>query len=97
MRIRNAYVVYIDFDGDIYSEVEGYYIFAGEDAIDEVKKLVRQAFIDLFSKKSYMYCDIDGYSISIKDVINNDELLECYIEHGNSCFGNWTIEVDKVD
>lgn len=41
MRIRNAYIVYIDFDGDIYSEVEGYYIFAGEDAINEVKKLVR--------------------------------------------------------
>lgn len=37
------------------------------------------------------------YKLKGDDVINNDELLECYIKYGNSCFGNWTIEVDKVD
>jgi len=99
MRIRNAYVVYIDFDGDIYSEVEGYYIFAGEDAINEVKELVRQALKDLYNhliKKGWSTdCDIDGCSVSLKDVINNDEVLDAYIEWGDGHFGNWTIEIER--
>ena len=101
MRIRNAYVVHIDFDSDISSSVEGYYVFAGEEAFNEVKKLVRQALKDMnthvWKRGRSMSCDIDDCSVPVEDVIDNDEILAAYIEWGNSCFGNWTIEVNKFD
>ena len=99
MRIRNAYVVYIDFDDDIYSEAEGHYVFAGENAYSEAKEIVRQALKDLYNhliKKGWSTdCDIDGCSVSLKDVINNDEVLDAYIEWGDGHFGNWTIEIER--
>ena len=99
MRIRNAYIVYVDFDGDIHSEVEGHYVFAGEDAYNEAKEIVRQALKDLYNhliKKGWSTdCDIDGYSVTLKDIINIDEILDAYIECGDGNFGNWTIEIER--
>lgn len=99
MRIRNAYVVFVDFDGDIRSKVEGHYVFAGDDAYSEAREIVRQALKDLYNhliKKGWSTdCGIDGHSISLKDVINTDEVLDAYIEWGDSHFGNWTIEVER--
>lgn len=93
MRVRNAYVVYIDFDGDIYSDVEGRYIFT---TIEETESIVERALIDLKSK-NVMKVYIDGHVFDLDDVIDDANLLSAFIECGGCEFGNWTISVDKVE
>ena len=99
MRIRNAYVVNIDFDGDIYSDVAGSYIFTTE---EEVESVIKQALIDLKNGMIKRYndynakVDIDGFLIDLDDVIQNEAILYAFIECGGDSFGNWSIYIDEV-
>ena len=75
MRIRNAYVVNIDFDDDVYSEVAGSYIFT---TLEEVKEILKKGIIDL--KNAYIekynlddvLADIDGYAFYLDEILAND-------------------------
>ena len=93
MRITDAYIVTVDFDGDIASDVVGTYIFT---TLEETKEIVKQALIDLYNKRNDEKCEIMGYMVAIKDVIDIDNVLEAFIEDGGSHFGNWEIIIDKV-
>lgn len=93
MRITDAYIVMIDFDGDIASDVVGTYIFT---TLEETKEIVKQALIDLYNKRNDEECEIMGYAFSIKDVIECNELLVDFIGDGGDFFGNWEVIIDKV-
>lgn len=93
MRITDAYIVTIDFDGDIASDVIGTYIFT---TLEETKEVVKQALIDLYNKRNDEECEIMGYELNIQTVINNDILLEAFIDDGGSHFGNWKIITNEV-
>ena len=99
MRIRNAYVVNIDFDDDYRSNVAVIFIFT---TLEEVKEIVKKRIIDL--KNAYIekynlddvLADIDGYAFYLDEILVNDELLEAFIECGGDDFGNWYIHIDEV-
>lgn len=91
MKIENAYIVIIDFDGDIASEVTGIHVFT---TLKEVMDIVRQALIDMNSHyKVPVACYINDCEISIDKVISSDIYLREFIENGDGYFGNWEITV----
>lgn len=95
MRITDAYIVIIDFDGDIASEVVGIHVFT---TIKETMDIVRQALIDMNNHyktkyKTSQVCYIDDHEISMEDVVNSDVYLRTFIDYGDVCFGNWEITV----
>ena len=98
MRIRNAYVVYIDFDGDIYSSTVGFKVFVGEEAYDEVKELVRIALKDINDYENKIW-EHDAYAYvheaarPIPEILNDDDLLDAFIVNCGAYFGNWSIEI----
>ena len=93
MRITNAYYVYIDFDGDIYSEAVGTYIFT---TLEEVEGIVKEALMDLEKKRPDSYAFIDDYEVPLRIVIEEKEILDEFINYGGDCFGNWEITIDYV-
>lgn len=95
MRITDAYIVIIDFDGDIASKVVGIHVFT---TLKEVMDIVRQALIDMNNHyktkyKTSQVCYIDDYEIPIEDVVNSNVYLRDFINYGDGCFGNWEIRV----
>lgn len=95
MKIENAYIVIIDFDGDIASEVIGIHVFT---TLKETMDIVRQALVDMNNHykakhKIPLVCYIDDYEISIEDVVNSNIYLREFIKNGDGCFGNWEITV----
>ena len=102
MELKDAYAVYINFDDDIRSDAEGFRIFAGEKAREEVRELVRTALKDMARhEKERRGIDINVWiesawgDVKVEDVINNDKYLDDFIYCGGSSFGNWDIEVSK--
>ena len=67
MRIRNAYVVNIDFDGDIYSDVAGSYIFTTEE--EENKAMEKMSVLQ--KEKRGMLCTMTARG-------NREEILEVF-------------------
>lgn len=99
MKIENAYIVIIDFDGDIVSKVTGVHVFT---TIKETMDIVRQALIDMNNHyktkyKTSQVCYIDDYEISIEDIINSNVYLRDFIDYGDGCFGNWEITVLETE
>jgi hypothetical protein len=99
MRITDAYIVIIDFDGDIASEVIGIHVFT---TLKETMDIVRQALTDMNNHykakhKIPLLCYIDGYEISIDKVISSDIYLRDFIDYGDGCFGNWEITVLETE
>lgn len=95
MKIENAYIVIIDFDGDIPSNTIGVHVFT---TIKETMDIVRQALIDMNNHykakhKIPLVCYIDDYEIPIEDVVNSNAYLHDFIDYGDGCFGNWEITV----
>ena len=95
MRITDAYIVIIDFDDDIASDVVGVHVFT---TIKETIDIVRQALTDMnnYYKTKYkkpMKCYIDTYESPIEDVISSDVYLKAFIDYGDGCFGNWEVTV----
>lgn len=99
MEIKNAYAVDIDFDGDIRSETTGFRVFAGEGAKEEVRALVVQALKDMNDHSlKRRGCDLYiigffGREIGIPKVLEDDQILDNFIEQGGGSFGNWDISI----
>ena len=100
MQIKDAYVVDVNFDGDIASNAIGFFVFAGKDALVETKEIVKTALIDLNKYYYHKFCFeatviIYDSEFNISDVIKNDKLLEDFINDGGNSFGNWNISIIK--
>lgn len=93
MRITNAYYVYIDFDGDIYSEAVGTYIFT---TLEEVEEIVKEALMDLEKKRPDSYTLIDDYEVPLRIIIEEKKILDEFIEYGGDDFGNWYIHCEYI-
>jgi len=101
MEIKNAYIVNIDFDGDIKSKYCcGKRLVFTE--LDEVKTVIAEALTDLMchekeiGRTATIEVD-DGYYVPISDVLANNQLLERYIDVGGSYMGNWEISINKSE
>ena len=79
MEIKDAIIVDIDFDNDIYFN-EGTYVFTEH---DEVIELIRNALFTMNNKR-YAYSD---------ELINDDEWIYYFIYYGGGHFGNWEITI----
>ena len=89
MRIRNAYYVYINFDGDIPTETNGSYVFT---TFDEVVTLVKQALID-------MLAEYPGHGDNrLQFLVDNEKELKSFLQlEGGFDFGNWEISIDEIE
>ncbi len=100
MKIKNAWIVKVDFDGDIASKASGLHVFAGEDAYGEVREIVRIALIDLNNHtKDYTTntVDVGEYDVPITEVIADNQILDEFIEYGGFMGGNWEIAIYNTE
>jgi len=100
MQIKNAYIVNIDFDGDITSKYScGAWLIFTE--LKEVKMVVAEALTDLMNHQKERgrtaILEVDEYDFPIADVLAKDHLLEVYIKQGGSRMGNWKISIYKSE
>ena len=99
-QIKNAYIVYINFDGDIKSKYcWGTWLVFTE--LEEVKSVIAEALNDLMrhekEKGKAAMIDIgEYYDIPIADVLKSNRLIEDYIDYGGSDLGNWEINIHKT-
>lgn len=98
-QIKNAYIVYIDFDGDIKSKYSwGTWLVFTE--LEEVKSVIAEALNDLMRHQKEKGRDetilIGERYIPIADVLKSDNLIGEYIDYGGSDIGNWEIGIHKT-
>jgi len=101
MKIKNAYIVYINFDGDI---IESKYCW-GEwlvfTELEEVKKVIIEALTDLMRHQKERGRDTTvpvGYrDVPIANILAKERLLEKYIGYGGGQMGNWEISIYKTE
>lgn len=100
MIIKDAYVVKVDFDGDIYSQASGIHVFVGNDAHEEVREIVRIALTDLYNHIKDRYTtntiDVGEYEVPITEVISNNDILDEFIEYGGFMGGNWELSIERT-
>lgn len=89
MKIKKAYIVHIDFDGDI---IESKYCW-GEwlvfTKLEEVEDVVIEALTDLMRHQKERGRD----TTRINKVITSKRLLKKYIDRGGDAYGNWEISI----
>ena len=99
MEIKDAYIVNIDFDGDIASKHSGEWLILTE--LDEVKEVVREALHDLMQHELSNGIEAGAYVgeiwCTISEILNDDTLLEKFIEYGGLMDGNWEISIAKTN
>ena len=97
MEIKNAYIVNIDFDGDISNKYSGEWLIFTE--LDEVKEVIREALNDLMQHELNNGIEagvrVGGIWCPISKILNDDTLLEAFIEYGGIIDGNWKILIGK--
>ena len=98
-QIKNAYIVYINFDGDIKSKYcWGTWLVFTE--LEEVKSVIAEALTDLMRHQKEKGRDetieVGEYYVPIIDVLKSDTLLDEYIDYGGSDMGNWEISIFKT-
>ena len=98
-QIKNAYIVYINFDGDIKSKYcLGTWLVFTE--LEEVKPVIAEALNDLMhhqeERDRTTTIEVGEYYAHIADVLKSDTLLEEYIAYGGSDMGNWEISIYKT-
>lgn len=97
MKIKNAFAIEVDFDGDIRSKATGFHIFAGDDARQETREILKTALHDMgehMSKKGWeaaVTIGITDYSVS--KVLTSVDLLDEIICNGGLSNGNWEINI----
>ena len=97
MEIKNAFAIEVDFDGDIRSKAAGFHVFAGDDARQEVREMLKTALYDMgehMAKKGWepvITIGIAEYAIS--KVLTNVDLLDEIICDGWVNNGNWEINI----
>lgn len=101
MKIKNAFAIEVDFDGDIYSEAEGFHVFAGDNARKEVREILQVALHDMgkhMAKKGWkpvVTIGIKEYAISI--VLASVDLLDEIICNGGLSDSNWEINIRRTE
>ena len=98
-QIKNAYIVHIDFDGDIKSKYcWGTWLVFTE--LKEVKPVIAEALTDLMrhqeERDRAATIEVGEYCVPIADVLKSDNLLDEYIDYGGSDMGNWEISIYKT-
>jgi len=101
MQIKNAYIVCIDFDGDIINSKYSWGCWLIFTELEDVKKVVTEALTDLMRHQKEMGIDATvpvGYrDVPITDILAKERLLKLYIKHGGgSPSGNWKISIRKT-
>ena len=97
MKIKNAFAIEVDFDGDIYSKAAGFHIFAGDNAREETRGILKTALHDMgehMSKKCWepiVTVGITDYSVS--EILASVSLLDEIICNGGLSNGNWEINI----
>ena len=97
MEIKNAFSIEVDFDGDIRSEVAGFHVFAGNDALQETREILKTALRDL-SKRMVEKCwdpvvTVGVYDYPIAQILESGNLLDNIIYNGGFSHGNWEINI----
>ena len=97
MKIKNAFAIEVDFDGDIYSKAAGFHIFAGDNAREEIRGILKTALHDMgehMAKKGWepvVTVGITDYSVS--EILASVSLLDEIICDGGLSNGNWEINI----
>lgn len=97
MKIKNAFAIEVDFDGDIRSEATGFHIFAGDNALQETREILKTALRDL-SKRMIEKCwdpvvTVGVYDYPITQILESSNLLDNIIYNGGFSHGNWEINI----
>ena len=107
MKLENAMIVRVDFDGDIVFHESGTSVFSGDYGYLEGVALVKRAlsvmndrFRKLRNTDLSVYIDYtdDDLMIPVPDLLlpENEHHLYAFIEKGGDRFGRWSIEIDLV-
>lgn len=100
MQIHNAYIINIDFDNDIYCKYANKWLVFTE--LAEVKDIIVTALKDLqgHCRKQHDTTIIsigEEWDVEISDIIENDKVLEMFIEYGGCILGNWEISIYRTE
>jgi hypothetical protein len=97
MEIKNAFAIEVDFDGDIRSEATGFHVFAGDDALQETREILKTALRDLSKRMTEKCWDpivaVGAYDYPIAQILESDNLLDNIIYNGGCSHGNWEINI----
>jgi len=97
MEIKNAFAIEVDFDGDIRSKAAGFHIFAGDNALQETREVLKTALRDLSKRMTEKCWDpvvtVDVYDYPIAQILENGNLLDSIIYNGGFSRGNWEINI----
>lgn len=97
MKLKNAFAIEVDFDGDIRSEAAGFHIFAGDNAREETREILKMALYDMGERmaqkgwEAVVTIGIADYSVS--KVLTSVNLLDEIICNGGLSHGNWEINI----
>jgi len=101
MKIENAFAIEVDFDGDIYSEAEGFHVFAGDNAREETREVLKTALHDMgehITEKGWepvVTVGITDYSVS--EILTSVNLLDEIIYSGGFSNGNWEVNIRHAE
>ena len=97
MKIKNAFAIEVDFDGDIRSEAAGFHIFAGDNALQETREILKIALRDLSKRMTEKCWDpvvtVGIYDYPIAQILESDNLLNNIIYNDGCSHGNWEINI----
>ncbi len=100
MRIRDAYIVKVDFDDDFHSNINGIYVFAGKDKSKEVREFISHILVLIYKEHS-LYEDLPLYlgwdRKRMKDMIENDKGIDKIIDFGGAIGDGWDITIDQTN
>ena len=101
MKIKNAFVIEVDFDGDIYSEAEGFHVFAGDNMLQETREVLKTALHDMsehIAEKGWEPTVTIGISdYPVMQVLTNTDLLDEIIYSGGFAQGNWEVNIKYAE
>lgn len=101
MEIKNAFAIEVDFDGDIRSEAAGFHVFAGDDAREETREILKIALHDMGKRMMEKYWDpvvtVGIYDYPIAQILESNELLDSIICNDGLSNGNWEINIRRTE
>jgi hypothetical protein len=102
MQLKTVYTVSIRAGTEKNGELKttGFYVFTGEGAQDEVRRVVQHGLMEMRRVKERRFCgpfplqcDIGGRTYPVVDIINDKKLLDDFINMGGEEFESWSIVV----
>lgn len=100
MRIRDAYIIKVDFDDDPHSSINGIYVFAGKDKYKEVREFISHILV-IIHKEYFLHEDLPLYldwdRKRMKDMIENDKGIDEIIDFGGAMGDGWDITIERTN